>query len=68
MHFVQDTRPRSIIPVDLNAFLEKNARILSELAFIVLQDVEIGEKFKKISEEIRDGVQDVLWCEEDGCW
>ena len=48
--------------------MEKNARILSDLALGVLQDVEAGERFKEISAGINEGVQEILWCEEDACW
>ncbi len=45
---LEDTKARYIVPVDLNAFLQKNARILAGYAARVYPDrPEVAEAFEK---------------------
>lgn len=50
-------RTSHFIPVDLNCFMEKNGRILSE--FFSEIDAEKSSNFRTIAERIRTGVDEV---------
>ena len=63
-----DTRPRSIIPVDLNSFLARNAHILATFSSAYLDDPAAAADFASFRDEITAGMDALLWCEDDGVW
>ncbi|KAL0101757.1 hypothetical protein PUN28_019111 [Cardiocondyla obscurior] len=56
-----------IIPVDLNAILEKNARQLSKIHSI-LHNWRKGTLYKKIANDYQEAIDNVLWNESEGIW
>lgn len=58
---------RSIVPVELNAILYWNAKLLSEFYLKLGDTVKSGQYLTK-SEEIFSAVQAVLWHEDIGVW
>lgn len=67
MHNMRTIRTWSIVPVDLNAFMCMNARILGALS-------EITGDFKKVLfyqskyEQTKQAMKELLWNETDGVW
>jgi len=57
----------NIIPVDLNSFLCKNARILSIL-FNKVENEENASKYDNISRNLKDSIRAVLFDEADQMW
>lgn len=53
-----DTRVRYILPVDLNAFLCMNARLLSQL-FTVLEDHDKAEIYRQKYEQLKEAIKQV---------
>lgn len=64
---LKDIKARHIIPVELNAYLCKNARVLKEF-YKNEEDTEKEEKYAKHEESFREGIDKVLWNEEDGTY
>ncbi|XP_018901981.2 trehalase isoform X1 [Bemisia tabaci] len=62
-----DVHTPSIIPVDLNAFLHKNAVLLSEWWYM-MGDKYRGKYFKEIAEKLLASINEVLWNENIGSW
>lgn len=62
-----DLKCRSIVPVDLNAILYKNAVQLSSFNML-LQRNKKAEEFRNVSKKIYDAVQAVFWNESEGMW
>lgn len=62
-----DTKCRSIVPVELNAILFWNAKILSEFSTRLNKPSKAAE-FESKAQEFYTGVQAVLWNEEAGTW
>lgn len=60
-------KTRSIIPVDLNAIIYRNAIILAEFCRH-FNNVSSAEKYEKRAEEWKIAVTEVLWHEEVGAW
>ncbi|XP_024938586.1 trehalase isoform X2 [Cephus cinctus] len=58
---------RYIIPVDLNAFLQKNARLLSEFQ-LKLGNIAKSRYYEDIAKEYQVAIDNVLWNEEKGIW
>lgn len=56
-----------IIPVDLNAFLQRNARLLSEF-HASLGNIVKALHFAKIAAKFQEGIDNVLWNEAEGTW
>ena len=65
---LEDTKARSIIPVELNCFYAQNARILSHYHQELLGDTEKSQNFAKMADILTEAVEEVLWHEEDGIW
>lgn len=62
-----DIATEDILPVDLNAFLEKNARILAR--FYRKKDNLMKMKYYAgIAKKYREAIDAILWNEEDGIW
>ena len=64
---LQDTKPRSIIPVDLNCFHAQNAQILSEY-FTLFQNDSEAQKYQEIYRGHNESISQVLWHAQDGIW
>jgi alpha,alpha-trehalase len=62
-----DLKTRSIIPVELNAILFWNARIISEF-FGYAGNTEKQQEYFNISNQILNAVNEVLWNEQEGAW
>lgn len=66
---IGNTKPRSIIPVDLNAFLVKNAQLMAKYAALANpDDKEQINYYKEVGSELVAAMDHVLWNEEDGTW
>ncbi|XP_043281522.1 trehalase-like isoform X2 [Venturia canescens] len=58
---------RNIIPVELNALLQKNARMLAKYNIMLGNDAK-AKYYVSIAEEYQRGIDEVLWNEEEGIW
>ena len=63
---LEDVKPRYILPVDLNAFLAQNARLLAE--YLSQNDPESAKRFNKMAIDLEEAIEAVMWHEEDGVW
>lgn len=62
-----DIKCRSIVPVDLNAYLYKNAVTLTKFSSLLgLPDK--AEAYRKISKKMYDAIQAIFWDESEGMW
>jgi len=57
----------NIIPVDLNAFLCKNAEIMENL-FLQVEKPEKAAEYREIREELKEAIRAVLFNTSDGMW
>ena len=62
-----DVQTRHIIPVDLNSYLCKNARILSDFYKILGQDQK-AQEYANIFDDYVEAVDKVLWNQEEMVW
>nr|XP_018912088.1 PREDICTED: trehalase-like [Bemisia tabaci] len=62
-----DLKPTTVVPVELNAILEENARFLSEWWHLV-NDTKMEEKYAQIADELLQSIHEVLWRSDLGCW
>lgn len=58
---------RSIVPVELNAILYWNAKLLAEF-FLIVGDSVKSAQYESKAQEIYEAVQAVLWHEDVGAW
>lgn len=58
---------RSIVPVELNAMLFQNAKLLAEF-FLVAGNAERSATYEKKAQDIYTAVQAVLWHDDVGAW
>ncbi len=66
---LHNTHARHIIPVDLNAFLQRNAKLLAGYAARVYPDTpEVADTYEKQAERLAEDMDRLLWCPEDGVW
>ena len=65
---LEDTKARSIIPVELNCFIARNARILSEYYRDLFNEMDKSSYFGLIADILTKAVEDVLWNPSDGIW
>ena len=65
---LHETKARYIVPVDLNAILEKNARILAKYSDEVLDDQVQAAFYKDKSDSLKEAIHKVLWSESMGVW
>ncbi|XP_011308435.1 trehalase-like [Fopius arisanus] len=64
---LSDISTRNIVPVDLNAFLQRNARILAD--FHRMEGNSPRVKFyEDIARTYQRGIDHVLWNEDEGIW
>ncbi|XP_031633665.1 trehalase isoform X3 [Contarinia nasturtii] len=64
---LKDLKCRSIVPVELNAILFWNARIISDF-HLMAQNPKKSAEFEQLAQEMYDAIQGVLWNEEAGAW
>ncbi|XP_063971804.1 trehalase-like [Diachasmimorpha longicaudata] len=64
---LSDTSTRNVIPVDLNALLERNARLLAQFNKLLGNEVK-AKKWLDIARTYQLGIDEVLWNEEAGIW
>ena len=64
---LKDTKIRSVVPVDLNAFLAKGAGIIARL-YGLKGDKEASIMWEKKKNELVVAMEALMWCEEEGCW
>ena len=62
-----DIKCRSIVPVDLNAFLFHNAKLLSEF-FLIAGDSVKSTQYAAKAQVIYEAVQELLYDEDEGVW
>lgn len=62
-----DISTRNIIPVDLNSFLQRNARKLSKYNEYIGNTFK-AKQYKEIAISYQEAINDVLWNEEAGIW
>ncbi|XP_046606777.1 trehalase-like isoform X1 [Neodiprion virginianus] len=60
-------RTRTIVPVDLNAFLQRDAQLLA-VFHSWLNDSKKSEYWGKMANLIQDGLDNVLWNEQEEMW
>jgi len=61
------TKTRNVIPVELNAFMYYNAKLLSEFA-TVAGVVGKAEYYDNIANHFKEAINTLLWDEEAGSW
>lgn len=64
---LKDIHTKDIIPVELNAILCKNARLLSKFYLLLDQD-EKSQKFEDWGNSFQYSINTVLWNRENGIW
>jgi len=64
---LKDIHTKDIIPVDLNAFLCQNARILSNF-YLLLERFEKSQQFTDWANSLQYSINAVFWNEEKGMW
>lgn len=62
-----NTKIKYIVPVDLNAMIYWNAKLLSKF-FLRLNDTEKANKYQRIAEEWIVSIDKILWHDEVGSW
>nr|AXY94682.1 trehalase-like protein [Habrobracon hebetor] len=64
---LSNTSTRSIIAVDLNAFLQRNARLLAEFNELLGNRVKARE-WMDVANAYQEAIDEVLWNEQFGIW
>jgi len=64
---LEDTKIRTVLPVDLNAFLARGAGIIAKLYGILNKDEEV-KSWKLKEMELVKAIEDLMWCEVEGVW
>lgn len=65
---LQDTKARSIIPVDLNSIMAHNAAILADMWDVYFNDVDKSKHYANLAFQIKKGIEAVLWNDKEGVW
>ena len=66
---LKDIQTKDIIPVELNSYLCRSARIMQELCSGKdFEDKDMAGKYKNIGDSFQDGIENVLWNEKEGAW
>ncbi|EJW81809.1 trehalase, partial [Wuchereria bancrofti] len=61
------TRTSSILPVDLNAIICGNLRLMANL-YEVINDISNAEQCREQFKSMKQAIHQVFWNEEYGCW
>ncbi|KAJ8676034.1 hypothetical protein QAD02_011820 [Eretmocerus hayati] len=64
---LDDIIATKILPVDLNSFIQWNAKILSKF-FARKKNFEKARFYKKIADDYQNAIEALLWNEKDGTW
>jgi len=64
---LDDIKARHIVPVELNAYLCRNARFLSEL-HTKFGDADKARQFKDWEDSFKTAINEVLWDDDKGSW
>lgn len=64
---ISSIHTRYIIPVDLNALLHKNAKLLAKW-FGQLGNKDKAKKYELLSKQLIEGISEILWNDEEGIW
>ena len=64
---LKDTKARSIVPVDLNSIMAKNAEILGQF-YDLIGDSTKSQLFHNANQQLVQSIENVLWNEEQGVW
>lgn len=64
---IADLKVRSIVPVDLNAILFRNAELLSGF-YIKLGQATKAKQYQILAKELKEAITAVFWDEEVGVW
>ena len=62
-----DISTRDISPVELNSYLCRNARVMSEFHKLLGNDEEAAD-YQRQFEAVRTAIDEVMWNEEFGTW
>ena len=65
---LQDTKTRQIVPVDLNCYFAKNAKIMAEYHRDLFDDQVKASQYEAVANDLTEAVEAVLWDPEDGIW
>ena len=66
---LKDIQTKDIIPVELNSYLCRSARIMQEFySDNDFEDKTKAEKYKNLGDSFQDGIENVLWNEKKGAW
>ena len=66
---ITDNKCMDVIPVELNSYLCKSARILSDFFNLpAVNDAGKADKYKSKLEEIKTAIDQILWNDEVGTW
>lgn len=66
-HNISSTNITDLIPVDLNAIIYRNEKLMS-LFFELRKDKKHSKKFKKLAEKRKDAINIVLWNDSKKIW
>ncbi|CAJ0572020.1 unnamed protein product, partial [Mesorhabditis spiculigera] len=64
---MSSTRTSQLIPVELNAIMYANYRMMGELCDI-LSDIDGSKRCAHAADRLKQTIKQVLWNEENGCW
>lgn len=65
--FILVFRTSSILPVDLNAIICGNLRLMANL-YEVIDDISNAEQCREQFRSMKQAIHQVFWNEEYGCW
>lgn len=65
---LKDIKTTQIVPVELNAILYWNAKLLEEFYFRIGNNRDKEREYREKAAEIYNAVQDVFWHEDVGAW
>ena len=64
---LEDIQTKDIIPVELNSYMCRSARIMTDL-YKRLGDNEKADTFQHWGDSIQEGIDNILWNDEKGAW
>ena len=64
---LKDIRTKDILPVELNSYLCRSARIMSDM-YERLENKSKANNYKLLGNSIQESIENVLWNEEQGAW
>ena len=64
---LEDIHTKDIIPVELNSYMCRSARIMSEM-YKKLGNKDKANTFQAWGDSIQEGIENVLWNQDIGAW